>query len=180
VRRIDALLLAGVGILAIHQFAYATAAAFGAESVVGHGHLQMAWVMGSLAGVVVLAAAVTRSLRGRSHTPLGTAPFAALLAGGYSTLEFFERIADGYGPATLLSESVFWIGLLAVVPVAIALRASVQSVAEIVENLIRTATPLPTVPRLSGPPVFQRTSLVLRPVALRSSTVTRRGPPVVR
>lgn len=181
VRRLDSLLLAGVGIMAIHQVAYAIAALTGSTSTVGHGHLELAWTLGGLLAILGLGSAVTTSLRRRRHDPLSPALLSLGLGVGYVGLEMGERMLDGYAATALFGEAVFWIGLAAVIPVALLLRASVRTVADLVLQL---ATRVDELPRpsvsTSGSLPFGRTRRTPIPLPVRSRPCNRRGPPFVR
>ena len=181
VRRLDSLLLAGVGIMAIHQVAYSIAALTGSTSTVGHGHLELAWTLGGLLAILGLGSAVTSSLRRRRHEPLSTAVLSLGLGLGYVGLEMGERALDGYAASSLFGEAVFWIGLAAVVPVALLLRASVRTVADLVLHLATRPDELPRISvSASGTLPFARTRRTPIPLPVRSRPDSRRGPPFVR
>ncbi len=180
VRRLDSLLLAGVGIMAIHQIAYALATFGGSTSTVGHGHLETAWTLGSLAAIAGLASAVTQSLKRRHHTTLPLAALAFTLGSGYTALELAERSLNGLDPVSLFGEAVFWIGLAAALPVAFALRASVRTVADLVLQLTDRVDERPFTYHVSGPARFSQTRRVPIPLPVRSRPCSRRGPPFVR
>ena len=54
-RRLDSLLLTGVGVLLVHQSAYTVSSLAGYKAAVTHGHLETAWLLGSLATIGALA-----------------------------------------------------------------------------------------------------------------------------
>jgi len=58
--RIDTALLAALGVLVVHQFAYSVSAVLGDTSSVAHGHLAVAWLLGSVAALAGLGVAMTR------------------------------------------------------------------------------------------------------------------------
>lgn len=179
-RRLDSLLLAGVGIMAIHQIAYGIAPLVATGSTVGHGHLELAWTAGSLAAIAGLGSAIVGSLKRRNHLPLPLVTLSLLLASGYVSLEIAERVFNGMAATSLFSEAVFWIGLAAVVPVAVLLRASVQTVADLVLHLAQQADALPTFPPAASRTPFTRTGRIPLLLPIRSRPCSRRGPPFVR
>ena len=179
-RKLDSLLLAGVGIMAIHQVAYTVAGLTGANTSVGHGHLELAWTFGSLLAILGLGSAITTSLRRRHHTPLGVPLLSIVLGVGYVGLEMVERSLDGLSATALFSEAVFWFGLAAVVPVAMLLRAAVRTVTELVLQLTAaTDGRLPSI-GFVDPARFGRTRRTPILLPVRSRPVSRRGPPSVR
>ena len=175
-KRLDAALLVGVGVLAVHQLAYTASSMLGADSAVGHGHLAAAWLVGGFAAVVGLARSVARSLRRRQHSPLSPMAMSAAIGAGYAGMESLERFLDGSSVAGLVTEAVFWLGLLATPAVAAALRSMVRSIHELAERWVSVG-PRAIRPR-SAPATFGHTSIELAPLLLRSNTVSRRGPPV--
>ncbi len=179
-RKLDSLLLAGVGIMAIHQVAYTVAGLTGANTSVGHGHLELAWTFGSLFAILGLGSAITNSLRRRQHDPLSVPLLSAVLGIGYVGLEMAERSLDGIAATALFGEAVFWFGLAAVVPVAMLLRAAVRTVTELVLQLAATTGgQLPSFGSVD-PAHFGRTRRTPILLPVRSRPVSRRGPPSVR
>ena len=174
-RRLDSLLLAGVAILLVHQLAYAVSSLAGVETPVAHGHLQAAWLLGSLTAIGALARSITRSLRARDHELGGVWAFAGWVSAGYLTLEAAERIADGYGATSLLTEPVFWLGLLLAPLVAYVLEWSLRTVARLLADVIMT----PNTRTAAAPPSASlgQTSVSLASPLLSSFMVSRRGPP---
>ena len=176
-RQLDSLLLAGVGVLIVHQSAYAMTALAGTESSVAHGHLQSAWLIASLGVLCALTRSIIRSLR-RRFTQMSELALFAAVAGGYLVLEQAERLWDGYGAFTLFSEPVFWVGLALAPLVALALSWSLRSLERVLDRVLETLTPRParrvTVRTTWGSrgliPAFD-TSLVL--------AAPRRGPPPI-
>lgn len=175
-RRVDTALLAGVGTLTVHQVAYALAAAFEYGNEVGHGHLATAWILGSLAAIGTLVTSVARSLRSRRHEPLSLPLLTMMIGGGYVLMEGVERWLDGSSPILLLSELVFWLGLVGSPLVAVAFRWSLRVASEVASRLF-DATSQSTWPR-SVPNDMRSTSVELLPLVVRSHSVSRRGPPV--
>ncbi|MGI9607254.1 MAG: hypothetical protein ACR2P0_14050 [Acidimicrobiales bacterium] len=172
--RIDAALLTGVGVLVVHQIAYSASAVLGLEESIAHGHLAVAWLLGSLAALCGVARAVTRSLRGRDHTASSFTALTGWITGGYVMLELGERWLDGSGALAFFGQPVFWLGIAAAPLVALALRWSVRSATRLTEWFITVE------PAIDWPePVLQ--PLVVQVAERRcttlSFTVSRRGPP---
>lgn len=176
-RRLDDVLLAGVGVLTVHQLAYTASAALGYESSIAHGHLAAAWLLGSLAALVGLASAVTRSLRRRSHDVGGLHSLSRCIVTGYAAMEALERTVDGVGAHSLLGEPVFWLGLAAAPAVAFVLRSAVGSAERIAEYIIAAVAPARSWPAIADPGLGA-TTVELVPLSTGSFTVSRRGPPV--
>lgn len=174
-KRFDASLLTGIGVLAVHQIAYSASSLLGAESAVGHGHLAAAWLLGGFVAVAGLARSVTRSLRNRKHAPASLGVMSLWVVLGYAGMESVERILDGSSVLGLAGEAVFWFGLLAAPLVAAALRSMTRSVHELAGRLIARHRSPEQRPDL--PPPFAITSVELAPLLLRSDSVSRRGPP---
>lgn len=177
-KRLDATLLSAVGVLVVHQVAYTASATLGYESSVAHGHLAVAWLTSSLATLVMLAMAVTRSLRSRGHRTSSLPTLVGWIGGGYIVMEGLERTYDGAGALSLFSEPVFWLGLVATPLVALGLRRAADSAVQAITAFVETmrAVRWATVAILS-PPAFE-----LLFVSSNSATtaVSRRGPPVIR
>lgn len=175
VRRIDALLLAGVGVLLVHQFSYTASSLIGVKTAVTHGHLEIAWLIGSLTTIGALARAVTRSLRRRHHEPGTVLSFTKTILIGYLGLEAIERVANGLNVMSLLGESVFWLGLLIAPFVAWILRWSLRTVERFVATSLDSSTDLEFTSRSATS--LGVTSVVLLPQIFFSFMVSRRGPP---
>ena len=175
--RIDAVLLAGVGILCVHQGAYTLTALTGTESSIAHGHLQTAWLLASLGLLGVLTRSILRSVKARRSEGISELALFAWIAGGYLVLEQAERAWDGYGPLTLFSEPVFWVGLALAPLVALALSSSIRSIESAIHSFVQARPRLPR-PRPRSVPSTSPTVLVLvGPRFIR--TAPRRGPPSV-
>lgn len=175
VKRLDSLLLAGVGVLIVHQIAYTSSAVFGLENSVAHGHMAVAWFGGSLALLGALALSVSRSLKRRSHDAGSVSSLATAISLGYIAMEQIERLVDGYSLFALFSEPVFWLGLALAPLVAMVLHWSVQSAAVFAALLLTPPSPH----RWSTVQVQPvHLALVVSPIpTLLSSVVSRRGPP---
>ena len=176
-RRLDDLLLTGVGVLAVHQAAYTVSAALGFESSIAHGHMAIAWLVGSLLALVGLGLAVTRSLRQRSHAIGSPHVLISSMLVGYTLMEAVERTYDGVGAFSLPTEPVFWLGVGLTPLVALVLRWSLGSAERIAELFVgglrtRGSWPDPIIPVLGA------TEVVLAPLPSSSVAVSRRGPPV--
>ena len=172
--RLDTLLLAGVGVLLTHQGAYAIAG-FTGHSSLSHDHLTVAWIIGSIALLLGLTRTITSSLKKRSFSGLSPIALTGFIAMGYAGMELIERLSHGYEATALLSEPVFWIGLLAAPLVAVLLGLSVRTVAEIALAWVEQPTRR-----------WQLTLVEPAPATLRfvpamhslDSVLSRRGPPV--
>jgi hypothetical protein len=127
-RRLDKVLLAAIGVLIVHQVAYTVSAIAGIQPSLVHGHLAVAWIGSSVAALLLLTRAVTRSLRARNHGVVDGFRLFGSIAGGYFFMEQFERALDGQSTFSLFAEPVFWLGLVATPLVAVALRWSVRAV----------------------------------------------------
>jgi uncharacterized membrane protein YoaK (UPF0700 family) len=149
----------------------------GVDDAVGHGHLATAWIAGSLGAIAALAIGISRSLRARGHEVMSLPALVTVVGSGYTLMEAAERWFDGSSPAALLVEPVFWIGLV-VTPIVVGLfrwtlRIAVDAIVEVITAPRTTWPPTRTSP--SWIPVF----VDERPRVLRSSPVSRRGPPVL-
>ena len=175
--RVDSGLLAFLGVLIAHEAAYLASAAVGYESSIAHGHVKVAWLIGSLAVLGLLAKAIVSSLARRNHQPGNVLHLAAAISGGYFLMEQFERALDGYGATAIFSEPVFWLGLAVAPLVAAALSWSLRSIETAVARFIESAPKTPaTTAGLSCS--LGATSLALIPTSTLSSVVCRRGPPL--
>jgi lysylphosphatidylglycerol synthetase-like protein (DUF2156 family) len=174
-RRLDSLLLTGVGVLLVHQSAYAVSSLGGYKTAVTHGHLEVAWLFGSLTAIGALARAVTRSLRKRRYAHDHLATLTMWIVSGYLVLETFERVANDLAATSLLSELVFWLGLLFAPLVALVLRWSMQTVARIVADAVASRDD--TVRTGPPPSSLASTSVRLPAHIFFAFTVSRRGPP---
>lgn len=175
-KRVDSGLLAFLGVLIAHEFAYLSSSALGYENSVAHGHLKTAWLLSSVAVLGLLSRAIITSLRRRRHDGSNVAKLTALIGTGYFFMEQFERALDGYGVFELFSEPVFWLGLAAAPLVAIALSWSLRSVEDAVSRFSTNsgvAVP-PSAPFVCS---LASTSVVALPSPVLSSVVSRRGPP---
>ena len=175
-RRLDSLLLCGVGVLLAHQIAYMASAFLDYETSVAHGHLALAWLGGSIAALVALASRITNSLKSRNHAPAAASSLTAWIASGYLVLEQFERVLDGHGTFALFSEPVFWLGILAAPLVAIALRWSVRAAERLAIFVVRDSRSTPW-PRTTAAPFGTGCKGVGSIPSQLASVVSRRGPP---
>lgn len=174
-RRLDSLLLTGVGVLLVHQSAYTVSSLAGYKAAVTHGHLETAWLLGSLATIGALARAITRSLRRRNYSQDSLRALTGWILVGYLGLETLERLANGLSAATLLGEPVFWLGLAFAPFVALVLNWSMRTVARLVSAAVGQP-PQPVVTAVA-PTSLAATSVRLLPQIFLSFTVSRRGPP---
>ncbi len=177
--RIDAILLAGIGVLLVHQGAYTLTALTGSETSVAHGHLQTVWLVASLGVLAALTRSILRSLRLRSRGEVSELTLFAAIAGGYCLLEQAERAWDGYGALALFSEPVFWVGLALAPLVALALGWSLRSVEKVIDRFVAARLPAAhshTSCRLQLAPGITDLAPFERRLA---HSVPRRGPPIV-
>lgn len=177
--RIDAILLAGIGVLLVHQGAYTLTALSGNETSIAHGHLQTVWLIASLGVLAALTRSVLRSLRHRARGQVSELTLFASIAGGYLLLEQMERAWDGHGAFALFSEPVFWVGLALAPLIALALGWSLRSVEKVIERFVGAIVPtrqthaactLHIAPRFGDVAPFDRRL---------AHSVPRRGPPVI-
>lgn len=176
-RRLDSLLLTGVAVLLVHQLAYTASSLAGVKIAVTHGHLEVAWLFGSLSAIGALASAVTRSLRRREHDLGGIWSFTGWITTGYLTLETVERVANGLAATSLLSEPVFWLGLLLAPLVAFALGWSLRTLARFAADVI--VNHRLRVSATSASKSLGETSVSLPSPLFSSFMVSRRGPPLL-
>lgn len=134
--RLDAILLAGVGILLVHQAAYTLTSLSGDESSIAHGHLQSAWLLASLGVLGALTRSILRSIRRRARGSVSELSLFAAIANGYLSLEMAERVWDGQGAFTLFTEPVIWVGLALAPLVALALAWSLRSIETAIARFI--------------------------------------------
>lgn len=134
--RLDTILLAGVGILLVHQAAYTLTSLLGDESSIAHGHLQSAWLLASLGALGALTRSILRSIRKRTVGPVSELSLFASIGGGYIFLEMGERIWDGQGALSLFFEPVVWVGLALAPLVALALGWSLRSVEKAITHFV--------------------------------------------
>ncbi len=174
-RRLDSLLLAGVGVLIAHQVAYGVSTLAGYEISVAHGHLAVAWLAGSLAVLCLLTRSITRSLRHRSYLPGSFHSLSGAIALGYTGLEFAERLVGGLGAISLFSELVFWLGVALAPLLAAVLQWSVRTIERLASAII-DAQEKSTWPATRDSSL-RATSIELLSHAPLSFVVSRRGPP---
>ena len=174
-QRIDAVLLAGVGILSVHQGAYTLTALTGTESSIAHGHLQTAWLLASLGVLGVLARSVLRSVKARMSEGVSELALFGWIAAGYFVLEQVERQWDGYGALTLFSEPVFWVGLALAPFVALALSWSIRSLETALHNCVHNQPRVPRSRDCAAPSTSRTNGIPVAQFLLRSAP--RRGPP---
>lgn len=173
--RIDRALLAFFGVLVAHEVAYLSSSLAGYDNSIAHGHLQTAWLLGSVGLLAVLGRSLVTSLRRRNHVPDNPVLLAATIGGGYFALEFLERLADGLNPSTLFTEPVFWLGMAVAPLVALLLAFSLRTFATLTSQLLHRLNdgdePRPAVCSLAATSThFTCTDSLL-------SVVSRRGPP---
>jgi hypothetical protein len=176
-RRLDKILLAGIGVLIVHQVAYTTSAIAGVQTSIVHGYLAIAWIGTSLAALALLTRAVTRSLRARNQGVVGGYQLFGSIAGGYLLMEQLERSIDGQTTFSLFAEPVFWLGLIAAPIVAVALRWSVRTVERLAGVFI--ATPPDRVEPSNTEPPLATTALIGPAFPPLLFAAPRRGPPRV-
>ena len=174
--RIDSALLVFLGVLIAHEIAYLTSSIVGFDTSVSHGHLRVAWLLGTVSLLGLLAKAVVASLRRRRHDGGNVLHLAGFIGGGYALLEQFERALDGYGAFTLFTEPVFWFGLAAAPLVALALSWSLRSIEDAVAKLL-PAVALPTLQQADTTAALGVTSLITPYTPALSTVVSQRGPP---
>ena len=174
--RIDSVLLAGIGILGVHQLAYTLTALAGTETTIAHGHLQSAWLLASLGLLAALARAVVRSIRRRVDADVSELALFAWISGGYLMLEQAERAWDGYGSLALFNEPVFWIGLALAPLVALTLAWSVRSLERVLDHIVLALTRRPARP-VSTPRIWATSGLVRTFDPALVLAAPRRGPP---
>ena len=171
---VDGVLLAGVGVLAVHQISYSVAGIFNNGPTSAHGHLALAWMLSSGAAVLGLARGVTASLRKRRHAP-SFAWLALPIMSGYAMLEIVERLAGGLSAASLTTEPAFWLGLAIAPLVAFGLQIATRTIEDLLTGVLSGAT---------SPPASQRVACIY-PASLEyawdhnelSWSISRRGPP---
>lgn len=174
-KRIDSLLLAGLGVLIAHQISYSVTIAAGEVNTVAHGHLGSAWLIATIGAVFGLAYSVSKSLQRRGHVPPPTLLLATQIAAGYTGLEFTERAIDGNG-FSLFTESVYWLGLAVAPTVAAVLSWLIGRVQQLVAELVPASTPVAT-PVEDNHPDTAPTRNVGLEILLFS--LSRRGPPSI-
>jgi len=177
--RLDALLLAGIGVLLVHQGAYTLTALTGEQASIAHGHLQVAWLVASLGLLGALTRSALRSLRHRVVGTVSELSLFASIGGGYFVLEQAERAWDGYGALALFHEPVFWVGLALAPLVALALSWSLRSVEQVLVRLAASALHLRST---RSAPLTLASFHLLLDLSLERYLVLaapRRGPPVV-
>ncbi len=177
--RMDSLLLAGVGTLAVHEIAYVPGSigtSITGDDSVSHAHIPLLWGLGGSVAILALIRYVVRSLRSREGERsidarwLGTA-----MAAFYISQEAAERALSGSPAISLLTEWVLWIGLLAVPLVACVLARLVRRIVDFAATP-ETRRRVPT----STVPVARPVVPTLRPALTRLDHVlTRRGPPLI-
>ncbi len=176
-RRLDSLLLTGIGVLLVHQSAYTVTSLAGVKTAVSHGHLETAWLLGSLTAIGALARAITRSLRRRHYDHDRLEVLTAWIVVGYLGLESVERVANGLSATSLVGEPVFWLGLVFAPLVSAVLHWSLRTVARIVIEVVERPTP-PLAPINAAEPLGLTSVRVAEPIFV-SFALSRRGPPFV-
>ena len=176
--RMDSLLLAGVGTLAVHEIAYVPGSI--GTSVTGegvsHAHIPLLWGLGGSIAILALIQYVVRSLRSRTGERVVDPRWLGLTMGAlYISQEAAERALSGSPAVSLLTEWVLWVGLLAVPLVAWVLARLVRCIVEFAGQ-VEAPRRQPT----STPPLVRPVSVALRPALSRLDHVlSRRGPPAV-
>jgi hypothetical protein len=175
--RLDSLLLAGVGTLAVHEIAYlpGSVATSVSSSGVSHAHLPLMWGLGGAVAIGALVHYVVGSLRRRSGDRFVDPLWIGLAMGAFFTSqEAAERAMSGSPAVSLVTEWALWIGLIAVPLVALVLARLVRCIT----GLTLGPEPRP-VTHCSAPDLFTpaRAEAVLTVVRLAHS-VARRGPPL--
>lgn len=131
--RLDSLLLAGVGTLAVHEIAYVPGSV--RASVAGgvsHSHIPLLWGVGGTLAVAALVRYVAASLRSRVGGRVVDPTWLGLtMAALYVSQEAAERALAGNPAISLLTNPVLWIGLVAVPLVAFALARLVECVVDV-------------------------------------------------
>lgn len=177
--RMDSLLLAGVGTLAVHEIAYVPGSIgtsiTGGEGV-SHAHIPLLWGIGGSVAILALIHYVVRSLRSRTGERFVDPRWLGLTMGAlYVSQEAAERAVSGSPAVSLLTEWVLWVGLLAVPLVAWMLARLVRCIVEFAGH-VETPRRIPA----AAPPISRPVAAILRPALSRLEHVlSRRGPPVV-
>ena len=174
---IDSLLLAGVGTLAVHEIAYvpgSISTSIGGDEALSHAHIPLMWGVGGSVAILALARYVVHSLRSRAGERFVDARWLGLtMAALYTSQEAAERALSGSPAASLLTEWVLWLGLLAVPLVAWVLARMVQCIVEVavaVSTRVRTRRRAP----LLTPVVA---TLPVPALGQLAHALSRRGPP---
>lgn len=175
--RLDSLLLAGVGTLAVHEIAYIPGSI--GTSVTGngvsHAHIPLLWGVGGAVAIVVLVRYIVASMRSRQGDRFVDPSWLGVtMAALYISQEAAERALSGSTAASLLSEWVLWLGLVAVPVVALVLARLVRCIVDMASapargpatRRVRSAGP--AVNTVTHPPVLGRLAYAL----------SRRGPPL--
>ena len=175
--RLDSLLLAGVGTLAVHEVAYVPGSvrtAFGGDGV-SHAHLPLLWGIGGTLAIAILVRYVVSALQGRA----GARSIDPLWLGGtmaalFVSQEAAELAMAGSPSIALLGKPTLWLGLVAVPLLALLLAFVVNGVAELVSSARRTQQAGPRTARVPA----LLTAWPLPALALLTHSLSRRGPPV--
>ena len=175
--RLDSLLLAGVGTLAVHEIAYVPGSVRTAVTGAGvsHAHLPLLWGLGGTVAIVILVRHMVAALRERAGArridPLW---LGATMAALFVSQEAAELAWAGSPSVTLLSQPTLWLGLFAVPFLAVLLAFIVNGVVELVAGTQSATPPAYWRKRTGQPP----TASVPPAHALLSHALSRRGPPV--
>ncbi len=175
--RLDSLLLAGVGTLAVHEIAYlpGSLARSVSSSGVSHAHLPLMWGLGGAVAIAGLIRYVVGSLRRRGGDRMVDPTWLALAMGAFFiSQEAAERAMSGSPAVSLVTEWVLWLGLVAVPLVAIVLARMVRCITHyIAENTLRR------VPTVSTADLFDPVQADAVPAVVHlAHSVARRGPPL--
>ena len=177
--RLDSLLLAGVGTLAVHEIAYlpgSVGTSIAGGSGVSHAHIPVLWGVGGSIAILALIHYVVRSLRSRAGQRVVDPQWLGLTMGAlYISQEAAERALSGSPAISLLTEWVLWVGLLAVPLVA-------WTLARLVRCIVEFTTQAQTRPRSHAgtPPLLRPVQAAPRPALARLQHIlSRRGPPLV-
>lgn len=175
--RLDSLLLAGVGTLAVHEIAYISGSI--GTSVTGdgvsHAHIPLLWGVGGAVAIVALVRYIVGSLRSRNGDRFVDPSWLSLTIGAlYISQEAAERALSGSTAASLLSESVLWLGLVAVPVVAVVLARLVRCMVDLASAPARRPAT-----RRVGSAVRRVNTVTHSPVLGRLAyALSRRGPPL--
>ena len=176
--RLDSLLLAGVGTLAVHEIAYipGSVGTSATGNGVSHAHIPLLWGVGGAVAIVALVRYIVGSLRSRGGDRFVHPGWLGLtMAALYISNEAAERTLSGSPAASLLTEWVLWLGLAAVPVVALALARLVRC---IVDRAAAVAPQRPPNRGVREAGAWPKTDTHSPALGRLAHVLSRRGPPL--
>ena len=171
---LDALLLAIVGTLTVHELVYLPGSV---GAGVAHDHMPALWGIGGAIAVAVTVRLVVRSLRTRAGAhQIDPLVLGSAIAAFFTVQEAVEFAIGGSPAITLLSSPIFLIGVALAPAVGYVLARFVNSIAELAAAAPAPSLSFAAVAATISPGFATEAGLTL---ARLRHQVARRGPPAL-